>query len=231
MRRGPGGVGAINRQRLARVTTLIFTSIVKKKRNVSRNIFQLTSNGCGFFHLLPFFNFWASIFSFSFSGKVCYKGNRNSRHPAITSNVNSSCSLYLIIFGLNFRNAGVLPNQDKLASNNNNNLLLVTTYILLLKWPCIVWPPIRHFLGAGGKGRSGGGGWGRQKTIQTWLYQFTITPSVLLDGETARFLQIISWGLRGKIQTGDQEESRVQRSLSTDVCSHWCRPTGMYVKF
>lgn len=54
MRRGPGGVGAINRQRLARVTTLIFTSIVKKKRNVSRNIFQLSSNGCGFFHVLPF---------------------------------------------------------------------------------------------------------------------------------------------------------------------------------
>ena len=34
------------------------------------------------------------FFSF-FTGKVCHEGNRNSRHPAITSNIISLCSLYL----------------------------------------------------------------------------------------------------------------------------------------
>lgn len=71
------------------------------------------------------------------------------------------------------------------------------------------------------------------KTMQTWQHHFAAinySPPILLDGKTVGFLQIISWRLCRKVQTGDQEESRVQRSLSTDVCSHWCRPTGMYVK-
>ena len=60
MRRGPGGVGAINRQRLAKVskcfTLYISITLIKKVQTF----------GC-----------------FS-SGKVCDKGNRNSRYPALS---------------------------------------------------------------------------------------------------------------------------------------------------
>lgn len=54
-------------------------------------------------------SFFFLFFSF-FSGKVCYKGNGNSRHPAITSKINQLWQFNNFL--LNFRNTGLLSNQQ-----------------------------------------------------------------------------------------------------------------------
>ena len=128
----------------------------------------------------------AFFFHLFFSRKVCYEGNGNSRHPAITSKINQLLQFNNFFTKLQKCRAPVKPASNQISSPSQ---------------------------------------------AETSQHQFTTIylPSVLLDGKTAGFLQIISWRLCRKIQTGNQEESRVQRSLSTDVCSHWCWSTGMYV--
>lgn len=79
MRRGPGGVGAINRQRLARVT-----SVQPRKNNQKKNLTHFDVLLAKQVSTLNFLNLKSSLIFFS--GEVCYKGNRNSRHSTVSSN-------------------------------------------------------------------------------------------------------------------------------------------------
>ena len=91
----------------------------------------------------------AFFFPLFFSGKVCYEGNGNSRHPAITSKINQLLQFNNFFTKLQKCRAPVKPASNQISSPSQ---------------------------------------------AETSQHQFTTIylPSVLLDGKTAGFLQIIS---------------------------------------
>lgn len=91
MRRVPGGVGAINRQRLARVT-----SVQPRKNNQKKNLALFDVLLAKQVSTLNFFNLKSSLIFFS--GEVCYKGHRNSRHSTVPSNNHFMFLRILVLF-------------------------------------------------------------------------------------------------------------------------------------